>query len=66
MVNWTLTLVALATGVVMGGLFGFLDVPMPAPPQLPGLMGIVGVYLGYKVIEAADVGVNVMEILGAG
>jgi XapX domain-containing protein len=65
MVNWTLTAVALVTGVAMGGLFKFLRVPMPAPPELPGLMGIVGVYLGYKLMGATGVGYDLMELLGA-
>jgi XapX domain-containing protein len=64
MVDWKLTLVALTVGVVMGGLFRFLRVPMPAPPELPGLMGIVGVYLGYKLIEATGVGYDVMKVIG--
>lgn len=65
MVDWKLTLVALAVGLVMGGIFRFLRVPMPAPPELPGLMGIVGVYLGYKLMEATGVGYNVLEVIGA-
>jgi len=27
-------------------------------------MGIVGIYLGYKVIEYADVGIDLLETLG--
>jgi XapX domain-containing protein len=65
MVDWKLTLVALAVGLVMGGIFRFLRVPMPAPPELPGLMGIVGVYLGYKLMEATGVGYDVLEVIGA-
>jgi XapX domain-containing protein len=65
MVNWVVTGLALATGIVMGGIFGFLDVPMPAPPELPGLMGIVGVYVGYKVVKAVGVGVDLVELIGA-
>jgi XapX domain-containing protein len=65
MVNWVVTGLALATGIAMGGIFGFLDVPMPAPPELPGLMGIVGVYVGYKVVKAVGVGVDLVELIGA-
>lgn len=60
----TLTLLALLTGFVTGALFTFLGIPMPAPPELPGVVGIVGIYLGYKVVEAMDVGVDILSILG--
>ena len=33
---------------------------MPAPPELPGVMGIVG----YKAVEAMDVGVDLLSMLG--
>jgi XapX domain-containing protein len=65
MVDWKLTLVALSVGLVMGGVFKFLRVPMPAPPELPGLMGIVGVYLGYKLMEATGAGYDVLKVIGA-
>lgn len=64
MVNWALTVAALLTGVVMGAVFKFLEVPMPAPPTLPGLMGIVGVYVGYKIVKATGYGVDLLEVLG--
>lgn len=40
--------VVLATlaGVVVGFLFSAIKLPIPAPPVLPGVMGIVGVYIG--------------------
>ena len=59
-----LTVLALLTGLVTGGLFRFLNIPIPAPPELPGLMGIVGIYLGYRVIEYLDVGVDLLETIG--
>ena len=33
-------------GGAVGLLFAFLKLPIPAPPVLSGIMGIVGVYLG--------------------
>jgi XapX domain-containing protein len=60
----TLTLLALLTGFVTGALFTFLGIPMPAPPELPGVVGIVGIYLGYKLVEAMDVGVDLLSMLG--
>ncbi|MCD8548796.1 MAG: XapX domain-containing protein [Aeromonadaceae bacterium] len=37
---------ALVAGMVVGVLFSLLRLPIPAPPVLSGVMGIVGVYLG--------------------
>ncbi|AGB32448.1 XapX domain-containing protein [Natrinema pellirubrum DSM 15624] len=59
-----LTVLALLTGLVTGALFRFLNVPIPAPPELPGIMGIIGIYLGYRVVERAGVGVDLLEVLG--
>ncbi|MDY6770645.1 MAG: DUF1427 family protein [Candidatus Nanohaloarchaea archaeon] len=39
------TIVGLAVGLV----FGVLDLPIPAPPALSGVMGIVGIFGGYKI-----------------
>ncbi|WP_226481801.1 XapX domain-containing protein [Natrinema amylolyticum] len=59
-----ITILALLTGLLTGALFRFLNVPIPAPPELPGIMGIVGIYVGYKVIEYLDIGVDLLEVLG--
>lgn len=59
-----ITVLALLTGLLTGALFRFLNIPIPAPPELPGIMGIIGIYVGYKVIEFLGVGVDVLEILG--
>ncbi|QLK25441.1 DUF1427 family protein [Natrinema zhouii] len=59
-----LTFLALLTGLLTGALFRFLNIPIPAPPELPGIMGIIGIYLGYKVIEHVDVGIDLLETLG--
>ena len=39
-------MMALLAGFVVGMLFSLLKLPIPAPPVLSGVMGIVGVYLG--------------------
>ncbi|NMP15187.1 MULTISPECIES: DUF1427 family protein [unclassified Thalassotalea] len=39
-------ILATIAGFSVGILFSFLKLPIPAPPVLPGVMGIVGVYLG--------------------
>jgi XapX domain-containing protein len=42
-------ILALITGVIVGFLFALLKLPIPAPPALAGVTGIVGVYLGFKL-----------------
>ncbi|OOF22263.1 XapX domain protein [Salinivibrio proteolyticus] len=39
-------LLALVAGFLVGVLFSAIKLPIPAPPVLSGIMGIVGVYLG--------------------
>jgi XapX domain-containing protein len=43
-------LLAMAAGFIVGVLFSFLKLPIPAPPVLSGVMGIVGVYLGHCLL----------------
>lgn len=38
---------ALVSGTVVGFLFAKLNLPVPAPPTLAGILGIVGITLGY-------------------
>ena len=38
---------ALLAGLVVGLLFGKLKLPIPAPPTLSGILGIIGIFLGY-------------------
>ncbi len=59
-----ITVLALLTGLLAGALFRFLHVPIPAPPELPGVMGIVGIFIGYKLIDHFDVGIDLLEALG--
>lgn len=40
--------IAILAGFVVGILFSALKLPIPAPPVLSGVMGIVGVYFGGK------------------
>lgn len=42
-------ILALFTGFIVGLLFAIVRLPIPAPPALAGVVGIVGIYLGYKV-----------------
>ncbi|MWV64712.1 XapX domain-containing protein [Halorubrum sp. JWXQ-INN 858] len=59
-----LTVVALVVGLTVGALFAFLRVPIPAPPELPGVMGIIGIYLGFKLIGYTDLGFDALDALG--
>lgn len=44
-------ILALVTGFVVGFVFALFKLPIPAPPALAGVMGIVGVYLGFKFFQ---------------
>lgn len=53
---------ALLTGLLAGAVFAFLRVPIPAPPTVSGLLGIVGIYLGFKFVDTIGWG---FDLLGA-
>ena len=57
-------LLALSTGFIAGAAFAFLGVPIPAPPEVAGVLGIVGIYLGFKTVEFLGVGVDLLSALG--
>ncbi|MTI80632.1 MAG: DUF1427 family protein [Firmicutes bacterium] len=38
---------ALITGLIVGVIFARFKLPIPAPPTLAGVTGIVGIFLGY-------------------
>ena len=46
-VDILLLLKALGSSFIVGLLFAALKLPIPAPPALAGIMGIVGIYLGF-------------------
>jgi XapX domain-containing protein len=66
MANLAISVLALLTGLITGAVFAALKVPIPAPPELPGVMGILGIYAGYKLIQWADVGYDLLGLLGIG
>lgn len=41
---------AFLAGVVAGVLFGVLRMPVPAPPTVAGLLGIVGITVGWRLV----------------
>ncbi|MFC4077282.1 XapX domain-containing protein [Salinithrix halophila] len=54
-------LLSLLTGGMVGLFFALLRLPIPAPPALSGILGIFGIYLGYKVVEWAGGADKVFE-----
>lgn len=40
---------ALLTGLIVGVVFASLKLPIPAPHALAGIMGILGIYLGFAL-----------------
>ena len=54
---------ALLTGIFAGALFSVIQIPIPAPPNLPGVLGIIGIFLGYKGVEWVGVKIDVLEVL---
>ncbi|MCP3033184.1 XapX domain-containing protein [Halobacillus sp. A1] len=44
---------ALLAGFIVGAIFAAFKLPIPAPPALAGVAGIVGIYLGFKFIAWA-------------
>tara|TARA_B100000900_G_scaffold234495_1_gene199067 strand:+ start:3074 stop:3241 length:168 start_codon:yes stop_codon:yes gene_type:complete len=39
-------LLALTVGIVVGIIFSACKLPVPAPPAIAGVVGILGIYLG--------------------
>ncbi|PSP48281.1 XapX domain-containing protein [Halobacteriales archaeon QH_8_68_33] len=60
MTDATVAVLALVTGFLTGAVFRFLNVPIPAPPNVSGVLGIVGIYLGYVVLDYFDMGVDIL------
>ena len=42
---------SLGAGLIIGILFKVLKLPLPAPPVLSGILGIVGIYAGGRIME---------------
>ena len=62
--NTTFVLLATLAGLTVGGFLAFLRIPVPAPPSLAGVMGIVGIWAGYQLVHFFDVGFDVVDALG--
>lgn len=46
-------IVALVVGLITGGLYTWLSLPIPAPPVLGGIMAIIFTYVGYLIVQVA-------------
>ncbi|WP_400244090.1 XapX domain-containing protein [Niallia sp. JL1B1071] len=46
-----LVIFALVTGFLTGFIFGVLKLPIPAPGAFSGIVGIFGIYAGYRAFE---------------
>lgn len=44
-------LYSLLTGLGVGLLFSVLKFPIPAPNHINGILGIVGIFLGFVIVE---------------
>jgi XapX domain-containing protein len=44
-------LLSLMAGLLVGIIFKLIKLPIPAPPVLSGVVGIVGVYLGAVFVD---------------
>jgi XapX domain-containing protein len=44
------------TGFIVGLLFARFKLPIPAPPNVAGVMGIVGILLGYLLAAKLGIG----------
>lgn len=64
--NVVIVALSILTGAIVGGVFAYLGVPVPAPPTLAGVAGIVGIFLGYRIIDALDIGFDLLGALGIG
>jgi XapX domain-containing protein len=42
---------AIITGVTVGAIFAGLKLPIPAPTNIAGVLGIVGIYVGFTIVQ---------------
>jgi XapX domain-containing protein len=43
-------LMTTSVGAITGAIFSAFKLPIPAPPVFAGLMGIVGLWIGYAIV----------------
>jgi XapX domain-containing protein len=42
---------ALILGIIVGAVFALFKMPVPAPATFAGVLGIVGLYAGWTIME---------------
>ncbi|MDD5146822.1 MAG: XapX domain-containing protein [Candidatus Pacebacteria bacterium] len=42
---------SLLVGILTGGIFAILKLPIPAPTAFEGVLGILGIFVGYLLIK---------------
>jgi XapX domain-containing protein len=42
---------ALVAGMIVGAVFNFVKLPIPAPNAVAGIVGIIGIYIGFVVVS---------------
>lgn len=62
--NTVVAVLAFLTGLLTGAVFAFFEVPIPAPPNIAGVLGIVGIYVGFKIVDASSFGFDLLGALG--
>lgn len=60
----TVLVLSLLTGLVAGAFFKYLMIPIPAPADISGVVGILGIYAGYRIVGYFDWGFDLVEALG--
>jgi XapX domain-containing protein len=45
-------IIALVTGGIVGAVFAIVGSTVPAPPNIAGLMGVVGITAGYAIVSS--------------
>lgn len=43
-------IISLVTGLAVGAVFGFTGAAVPAPPTIAGVLGIVGITIGFAAM----------------
>ena len=46
-----IAILSLISGIICGMAFSLVKLPIPAPPSIAGLLGIVGIVIGYYLIK---------------
>ncbi len=49
--DFNLYIKCLTTGCITGAVFAWFKLPIPAPMVWEGIMGIIGIFLGYALIN---------------